>query len=205
MNNTKPADIIYLQELIPDIKLEMVYAGTHNFIGDIIDGYKNPVALLSQPAAAALSLIQEELRAFKLSLKIFDAYRPQQAVDHFVRWSEDVSDIRHKEKFYPTLTKPELFSEGYIVKKSSHSRGSTVDLTIVDNAGNELDMGTPFDFYGPQSWPTYMDLTTTQLSNRLLLRSLMVSHGFTPFATEWWHFTLKNEPYPNTYFNFEVA
>jgi D-alanyl-D-alanine dipeptidase len=204
MNNTKPTDIIYLHDIIPDIGLDMVYATTHNFIGDIIDGYKKPVALLSQPATQALALIQEELRTFKFSLKIFDAYRPQQAVDHFVRWSEDCDDLRNQATFYPGLSKPELFSEGYIVKKSSHSRGSTVDLTIVDSNGEELDMGTPFDFFGRASWPTYMDLTTTQLSNRLLLRSLMVNHGFTPFATEWWHFTLKNEPYPNTYFNFAV-
>jgi D-alanyl-D-alanine dipeptidase len=204
MIEEKPGDFIYVQDIVPHIVIDMAYAHCHNFIGSVIDGYLAPTALLTYPAAKALLAIQQKLLAFNLKLKLFDAYRPQQAVDHFVRWSQDEHDICMKQEFYPTLTKAQLFSEGYIVKKSSHSRGSTVDLTITDNNGNELDMGTRFDFFGPQSWPTYLDLTPTQCANRLLLRNLMIAHGFTPFATEWWHFTLTNEPYRDTYFNFAV-
>lgn len=148
------------------------------------------------------------LAPFGLGLKLFDAYRPQRAVEHFVRWARDVNDLRMKAEFYPGVEKRDLLKEGYIAEKSSHSRGSTVDVTLVPlNAtrpAQALDMGTPFDWFGPESWPNSPAVTPVQRAHRLLLRMVMEKHGFQPYAQEWWHFTLINEPFPGTYFDFPV-
>lgn len=201
-----PEGFVYLDETIPGIVVELRYAGDHNFIGRAIDGYRGRRAVASAPAAAALAQVQAELRPFGLSLKIFDAYRPQRAVDHFVRWAKDAADTRMKAEFYPRVDKANLFKDGYISERSGHSRGSTVDLTLAALAPPHapLDMGTAFDFFGPEAWPEYADLTPQQKANRLLLQSLMIRHGFRPYRQEWWHFTLEREPYPDTYFDFPV-
>jgi D-alanyl-D-alanine dipeptidase len=202
-----PKGFVYLDETVPDILTDMRYATTHNFVGDRIDGYLQPRPILTRQAAVALQKAQEELRPFGLGLKLFDAYRPQRAVDHFVRWAKDVTDIRMKAEFYPGVQKENLFRDDYIAAKSGHSRGSTVDVTIVplgDASARELDMGTGFDFFGPESWPERRDISPDQRAHRMLLQILMKKCGFTPYPKEWWHFTLKNEPFPDTYFDFPV-
>lgn len=203
-----PDGFVDLQQAIPTIQLDMRYYGNHNFIGERIDGYLAPRALLTYQAAEALKGAQQELAAFGLGLKIFDAYRPQRAVAHFVRWAEDVNDTRMKAEFYPEVDKHILFQEGYIARKSGHSRGSTVDLTLAPlNASGptaELDMGTGFDLFSPLSWPDSPAITLSQRAHRLLLRTVMEKYGFKPYDKEWWHFTLINEPFPDTYFNFPV-
>jgi D-alanyl-D-alanine dipeptidase len=203
-----PQGFVYLDEVIPDLRLDLRYCSEHNFVGERIDGYRVPRAILSREAAAALAKVQEDLRPFGLGLLVYDAYRPQRAVDHFVRWAQDLQDIRTKAEFYPDVDKRDLFREEYIAARSSHSRGSTVDLTLValdsppGDAG--LDMGTGFDFFGPESWPDYAGVTPAQRAHRLLLRSLMLQHGFRPYPKEWWHFTLADEPYPESWFDFPV-
>ena len=201
-----PDGFVYLDEAIPDIVIELKYTTGDNFVGQPIDGYRHGNAILSEPAAAALADVQVELQPFGLGLKVFDAYRPQRAVDHFVRWGEDLDDQRTKPDFYPDVAKEDLFEEGYIAARSGHSRGSTVDLTIVyrDEAGaaHELDMGSGYDFFGPISWPDSPAVTAQQRANRALLHNVMTSHGFNHYAREWWHFTLADEPYPDTYFDF---
>ena len=200
-----PSGFVDLQKTVPSIVVELRYSGKNNFVGKPIDGYEAQVCYISTPAAVALKSVQEELLAFGLGLKIFDAYRPQRAVDHFVRWAKDLNDTKMKASYYPDVLKSELFDKGYIAARSGHSRGSTVDLTLIDLAtANELDMGTGFDFFSPLSWPTSMAVSSQQRVNRLLLRSVMLRHGFRPLAEEWWHFTLANEPYPTTYFDFLV-
>lgn len=200
-----PQGFVYVQDLVPTIKLDMRYATSHNFVGRPIAGYIRPKAILTGPAAAALAKVQAELQPFGLGLKIFDAYRPQRAVDDFYRWSHDTADTKMKREFYPHLSKGKLFQEKYILTKSGHSRGSTVDLTIISlKDGRELDMGSGFDLFGSESWPDYPGLPASQRAHRLLLRALMEKHGFAPYFSEWWHFTLKNEPYPETYFDFPV-
>ena len=150
--------------------------------------------------------VQADLQPFGLQLLIFDAYRPQQAVNDFVAWSHDYGDTQTKATYYPRVAKASLFPEGYIAERSGHSRGSTVDLTIVSATPpfQALDMGTPFDFFGPESWPAYAGCTLQQRANRMLLQGLMKKHGFNPYPQEWWHFTYANEPYPETYFDFIV-
>lgn len=199
-----PEGFSYVDALIPDAVIELRYSGTQNFIGDPVDGYANARPVLSTPAAQALLAVQKELRPFGLGIKLFDAYRPQQAVDHFVRWAKDVQDTRMKATFYPAVDKRHLFRDDYIAERSGHSRGSTVDLSVVNLAPphTPLDMGTPFDFFDPASWPEHPELSPQQRANRLLLQSLMQKHGFRHYPKEWWHFTLNKEPYPNTYFNF---
>lgn len=202
-----PCGFVYVDRVIPDIKIEIKYYTDHNFVGEPIDGYQKPAAILTKGAAQALAGVQNELRPFGLGLKIFDAYRPQQAVDHFVRWAGDLTDLRMKREFYPEASKKNLFKEGYIAAKSSHSRGSTVDITIVSlqsETSSELDMGSAFDFFGRQSWPNSDEVSSTQRAHRMLLQVLMEKHGFVPYEQEWWHFTLKNESYPKTWFNFPV-
>ena len=196
-----PKGFVYVDEAIPDIVVELRYHASQNFVGLPIDGYTSGRAILSGPAAA-LAEVQAELRGFGLGIKIFDAYRPQRAVDHFVRWAKDLTDTKTKARYYPDTDKRELIKQGYIAESSGHSRGSTVDLTLVNRANPRLplDMGTPFDFFSVASGPDYPGLTPQQRANRLLLQSLMVKHGFKPYAKEWWHFTLKDEPYPDTYF-----
>jgi D-alanyl-D-alanine dipeptidase len=203
-----PSGFVYLSDVAPTIVLDMRYANSDNFIGTPIEGYINPVAIATKEAAVALNNVQTNLQRFGLGLKIYDAYRPQRAVDHFVRWAKDLTDVRKQTEYYPKVAKQILFQEGYIASKSGHSRGSTYDLTLVSIANKgvprELDMGSPFDFFDPKSGSEYADLSVTQRANRLLLKTVMVKLGFKPYPKEWWHFTLKEEPYPDTYFNFVI-
>ena len=197
---------VLLSDAVPDAILEIRYYSTYNFIGDRIDGYEEPVALLTREAAAALKEVSDELVAKGYRLKIYDAYRPQMAVSHFMRWALDFEDTRMKEYFYPELEKDVLFPLGYIAEHSGHSRGSTVDLTLFDmTTEKEVDMGGTFDYFGELSHPDYTGITEEQYQNRMILREAMLAHGFKPLAEEWWHFTLENEPYPNTYFTFPVS
>lgn len=218
-----------VKEYIPSIVVEMRYYGSHNFVGQPIDGYKAPRCLLTEKAAKALKEAQRDLERFSFSLKVYDCYRPQRAVDYFVSWARDIGDKRTKKEFYPTIDKGNLFKYGYIAAQSTHSRGSTVDLTIVPvpvpeqeeyRQGQELfacflpegkrfrdnsiDMGTGFDCFHIFSQTTSSETGILQRSNRLLLRTLMEKHGFVNSEMEWWHFTLKDEPYPDTYFDFVV-
>jgi D-alanyl-D-alanine dipeptidase len=203
-----PGGFVYVEEVIPDIRVELRYFTDDNFVGQRIDGYLRPRCILTREAAEGLQKVQEELKPFGLGLKIYDAYRPQQAVDHFVRWAKDLADARMKQQFYPNVAKESLFLEGYIAEKSSHSRGSTVDLTIVSLAeatlDSELDMGSGFDFFGPESWPENPSMSPQQRAHRLLLQALMQKHGYQPYPQEWWHFTLKREPFPESSFNFPI-
>ena len=194
-----------LAEAVPDAILEIRYYSTYNFVGDRVDGYERPVAYLTKEAAAALKAASDDCVARGYRLKIYDAYRPQRAVSHFMRWAKDVGDVRMKPYFYPNLDKSVLFEQGYIAEKSGHSRGSTVDLTLFDmKTEKEVDMGGTFDWFGEESHPDFLGVTEAQLANRMLLREIMLAHGFKPLAEEWWHFTLKDEPYPDTYFDFRV-
>ncbi len=200
------SDFVLLSDAVPDAILEIRYYSTYNFVGERIDGYEEPVALLTKEAAAALKEVSDDVIAQGYRLKIYDAYRPQKAVDHFVRWAEDTSDVKMKEYFYPDLEKDVLFPLGYIAEHSGHSRGSTVDLTLFDmTTEKEADMGGTFDFFGELSHPDYKDITEEQYANRMILREAMLRHGFKPLDEEWWHFTLENEPYPDTYFTFPVC
>ena len=201
-----PSGFVLLADYIPHIVQEIRYYSTYNFIGDRIDGYEEPVALLTIEAARALRSVSSELIVQGYRLKVFDAYRPACAVKHFVFWGIEDQDIRMKPYFYPDLEKQELFSRGYIAKQSSHSRGSAVDLTLLDmKTGKELDMGSPFDLFSEVSHPDYRGITDEQYANRMTLRRVMLRNGFAPIDCEWWHFALKNEPYPNTYFEFPVS
>jgi len=197
---------VELGQAVPDAILEMRYYSTYNFTGDRIEGYEQPVALLTKEAAAALKAVSDDVMKQGYRLKVYDAYRPQRAVTHFMRWAKDPKDARMKNHFYPELAKDVLFPRGYILEKSGHSRGSTVDLTLFDTrTQKELDMGGTFDYFGALSHPDYRKITKRQYDNRMILRNAMLRHGFEPLAEEWWHFTLKDEPYPDTYFDFPVA
>lgn len=204
-----PEGFVYLDDYIPDIAVDLRYYSNNNFVGDTVDGYQTVKCIISLKAAEALRKVNDELNAKGFGIKVFDAYRPQQAVDHFVRWAKDLSDTLMKSVYYPEVDKSELFDKGYIAEKSGHSRGSTIDLTLIylqgDNKGKELDMGTGWDFFGPKSWPSSDAVTEVQKEHRMLLQSVMVKHGFKPLKEEWWHFTLENEPFPETYFNFPVV
>lgn len=197
---------VILSDFVPSAVQEIRYHSTYNFIGERIDGYEEPIALITKEAARALKSAAGELMVQGYRLKIFDAYRPATAVKHFVLWGIEDTDIRMKPYFYPGLEKQELFSKGYIAKQSSHSRGSAVDLTLLDMAtGKELDMGSPFDFFGEISHPDFKGITDEQYENRMLLQSVMLRNGFAPLECEWWHFMLADEPYPDTYFSFPVS
>ncbi len=219
---------VLVKDAIPTIVLDMRYAGQHNFIGRPIEGYQAPNAYLTREAADALAKVQDELLTLGLSIKIYDSYRPQRAVNHFIEWAMDLSDTAVKEEFYPGVAKTDLFSEGYISERSSHTRGSTLDLTIVpypppaepewfieqqqpctlpaENryADNSLDMGTGYDCFDTLSWTDDDRIGPSERAHRLLLKSLMEKYGFRNYAREWWHFTLEHEPYPDTYFDFPV-
>ncbi len=196
---------VALAEAVPDAILEPRYYSTYNFVGERIDGYEEPCALLTKEAARALRAASDDCVRRGYRLKIYDAYRPQRAVAHFVRWASDLGDTRMKPYFYRDLDKSVLFERGYIAGKSGHSRGSTVDLTLFDmKIGKEVDMGGTFDWFGLESHPDYKGVTKEQYANRMLLREIMLAHGFKPLSEEWWHFTLANEPYPDTYFDFPV-
>ena len=225
---TDPAEdtsqFVTLTDAVPDAILEIRYFGTYNFVGARIDGYLEPTALLTKQAADSLRAVSDDVKALGFRLKIYDAYRPQQAVDHFVRWAEDIPDTLMRQYFYPDLNKDVLFDQEYICAKSGHTRGSTVDLTLFDmRTEKELDMGGTFDWFGPESHPDFCgnpetmeftgdnakspvgrNITSEQFCNRMILREAMMRHGFKPFPTEWWHFTLQDEPFPDTYFNFPV-
>ena len=201
-----PSGFVVLSDVIPSVVLEIRYYSTYNFIGDRIDGYEEPTALLTKEAARALKSVAGEMNVQGYRLKIFDAYRPACAVKHFVLWGLEDQDIRMKPYFYPELEKQSLFAEGYIAARSGHSRGSTVDLTLLDmNTGREADMGSPFDLFSEVSHPDYRGITEEQYANRMLLQRVMVRNGFRPLDCEWWHFTLEDEPYPDTYFEFPVS
>jgi len=197
---------VVLSEYVPSIVQEIRYYSTYNFIGDRIDGYEEPCALMTKEGARALKAVSNELNVRGYRLKVFDAYRPVAAVKHFVLWGIEDTDVRMKPYFYPTLEKQELFEKGYIASRSSHSRGSTVDLTLLDmQTGKELDMGSPFDLFSEVSHPDCRSVTEEQYANRMLLQGAMVRNGFAPLDCEWWHFTLQDEPFPDTYFEFPVS
>ncbi len=199
------SDFVLLTDAVPDAILEIRYYATYNFVGTRIDGYEAPIAMLTKKAAKALKAVSDDVMAKGYRLKIYDAYRPQKAVDHFVRWAADVADTTMKYCFYPNLDKSVLFEQDYIMAKSGHTRGSTVDLTLFDMAtGKELDMGGTFDWFGEESHPDYRGITDEQYAHRMILRTAMLSHGFKPLDSEWWHFTLADEPYPDTYFTFPL-
>ena len=199
------SDFVRVTDVIPDAILEIRYYSTYNFVGERIDGYELPIALMTREAADSLKAVNDELKANGYRIKIWDAYRPQRAVNHFIRWAENISDTAMKAVFYPMVDKSLLFEQGYIYARSSHSRGSTVDLTLLDAAsGKELDMGSPFDWFGEESHPDYPCPLYRQSENRKILHNAMVRHGFEGLDSEWWHFTLRNEPYPDTYFDFPV-
>lgn len=212
------SQFVNIMDVVPDAILEIRYYGTYNFVGDRIDGYLQPTALLTKRAADSLKAVSDDVIKMGYRLKIYDAYRPQMAVDHFVRWAADVQDTRMKKYFYPNLDKSVLFEQDYIAEKSGHTRGSTVDLTLFDmNTEKELDMGGTFDWFGPESHPDFGgdpvkmkysgngNITAEQFRNRMILRAAMLRHGFKPLDSEWWHFTLKDEPFPDTYFTFPVT
>jgi zinc D-Ala-D-Ala dipeptidase len=195
-------------DIVPGLVVEMRYAGEHNFVGTRIDGYRRRLCLLTREAAAALAEVQHDLAEQGLGIKVFDCYRPAQAVAHFVRWAQDLADLKGKAEFYPDVDKRDLFKDGYIAARSGHSRGSTVDLTLVrledGQPAVELDMGTPFDLFSPRSWPSDKGVNAAAQANRALLATAMTKRGFRPLQTEWWHFTLADEPFPETYFDFPV-
>ncbi len=196
---------VELKQAIPGIVYDIRYFGNDNFVGKQVDGYHKAAAYLSREAAKALTEVQKELNAEGLGLKVFDAYRPQKAVDHFVRWGKDVNDTLTKAKYYPEVDKAQLFELEYVATRSSHTRGSTLDLTIIDlKTGQELDMGSPWDFFGAISHHDSPLVNATHTANRNKLRNLMKKHGFKEYPQEWWHYTLVNEPFPDTYFDFDV-
>jgi D-alanyl-D-alanine dipeptidase len=224
-----PGNFIDIQKVIPDVVLDIRYYSPHNFVGERVDGYLAPKCFLTTDAAQALAGVQKDLAPYSLTLKIYDCYRPQRAVNHFVRWAKEIENTKTRKEFYPTIDKRNLFKDGYIAEKSGHSRGSTLDLTIVPLpapiqadyipgqklsecylpaekrfADNSIDMGTGFDCFHELSNTANANIGRQQKINRLLLKSLMEKHEFKNYDMEWWHYTLKNEHYPNTYFNFVI-
>ena len=218
------SEFVTITDVVPDAILEIRYFSTYNFVGKRIDGYLEPTALLTRRAADSLQAVSKDVMAQGYRLKIYDAYRPQKGVDHFVRWAKDISDTLMKAYFYPDLNKDVLFPQDYIMEKSGHTRGSTVDLTLFNMATEkEVDMGGTFDWFGVESHPDFCgnpetgeytgdnskspvgrSITAEQFANRMLLRQAMLRHGFKPVDSEWWHFTLADEPFPDTYFTFPV-
>ena len=199
------SDFVYITDVVPDAILEIRYYSTYNFVGERIDGYLAPTAMLTRTAADSLKAVSDDVIKLGYRLKIYDAYRPQCAVDHFVRWAADIPDTTMRQYFYPDVDKSLLFEQEYIMEKSGHTRGSTVDLTLFDmTTEKEVDMGGTFDWFGEESHPDYRGITDEQYANRMILRDAMVRHGFKTLDSEWWHFTLKDEPYPDTYFTFPI-
>jgi D-alanyl-D-alanine dipeptidase len=199
-----PLGFVYINDIDESIKIDLRYSTTNNFTGHIIEGYKSNMAIISHDAAKSLVQVQNDLKKKNLSLKIFDAYRPQMSVNYFIKWSNDLADTINKSLYYPKIKKAQLFPMGYIAERSGHSRGSTVDLTIIDNKTNkELDMGTLYDFFGPESSTDFSNITDKQMSNRLLLLEVMTKNGFKNYPMEWWHYTLVPEPF-DSYFNFVI-
>ena len=208
------SQFVLVTDVVPDAILEIRYYSSYNFIGERIPGYEQPIAMLTRQAADSLKVVSDELLQKGYRLKVFDAYRPQCAVDFFMEWAADTTDVRMQDYFYPELTKSVLIPQGYIAEKSGHTRGSTIDLTLFDmNTEKEVDMGCTFDYFGVASHPdvlpeqeigAYCPITQEQYDNRMILREAMLAHGFKPYDCEWWHFTLENEPFPDTYFTFPV-
>lgn len=214
-NEEDSSGFVLVTDVVPDAILEIRYFSTYNFIGDRIPGYLEPVAILTRQAADSLKRVSDDLLKQGYRLKIFDAYRPQCAVNYFMEWAGNVADVRMKEYFYPELDKAVLIPQEYIAEKSGHTRGSTVDLTLFDmRAEKEADMGCTYDYFGVASHPdvlpgqeigAYRPISEEQYANRMILRNAMLAHGFRPYDCEWWHFTLGDEPYPDTYFTFPVS
>lgn len=204
--NKLPKGFVYIEDVIPNAIYDIRYFGEYNFVGKQIDGYKAPFAIMSSQSAKALKAVSDELERKGYTLKIYDAYRPQKAVNHFVTWAKDPKDLLMQDIFYPKVNKKDVFKLGYLSSKSGHSRGSTVDLTIVykkyDN--RDVDMGSPYDFFGEISSHGTKQITAKQTTNRNILKNAMVKHGFKPYNKEWWHYTLKSEPYPKKYYDFDV-
>ena len=170
-----------------------------------VDGYKANTLILTKDAALALKKVEAELLQHHLCLKVYDGYRPQRAVNHFITWARQLNDTINKKIFYPNVKKSNLFKEEYIANKSGHSKGSTLDLTIIDKiTGKPLDMGSPYDFFGEASWVDYQNISEKQKQNRQLLQKVMLKYGFKNYPKEWWHFTLRQEPFPDTYFDFVI-
>ena len=200
-----PKGFSYIKDISPTIQGELRYCHNNNFMGVPVNGYEENTLIATTPTAKALKKVQDELASQKLGLKVYDAYRPQTAVNHFVKWARVINDTLMKQQYYPEINKRHLFKKGYISSKSGHSRGSTVDLTIRHlETGKELDMGSPYDFFGISSHITYENLTKQQKKNRQLLQKVMRKHGFRSYSKEWWHFTLRGEPFPKTFFDFPV-
>lgn len=202
-----PEGFVYLHDVAPTIEADLKYCDADNFVGAPVDGYERPVCVVSRAAADALRAAQAELSQWGLTLIVFDAFRPQRAVDHFVRWAADPDDVKTKAAHYPDVPKDELFERGYIAAQSSHSRGSAVDLTLGyarEGGAVPLDMGAPFDFFGERSWTAYAEITPQQRANRMLLSTVLAKHGFKNYPKEWWHFNLRNEPFPDRYFDFPI-
>jgi D-alanyl-D-alanine dipeptidase len=206
MISKNAAGFVLLSDVVPHIVQEIRYFSTYNFVGERVDGYEEPVALLTREAARALKAVSNEMMVKGYRLKVFDAYRPVTAVKHFLLWAIEDEDVRMKPYFYPDIDKQDAFEMGYIAKQSSHSRGSTIDLTLLDmKTGKEVDMGGPFDLFSEVSHPDYRGITDEQYANRMLLRAAMERNGFEPYECEWWHFRLADEPFPDTWFDFPVA
>ncbi|MDN3666396.1 M15 family metallopeptidase [Algibacter miyuki] len=200
-----PDGFVYVTDVIPTLHVELRYHTDNNFVAKPVDGYRSNRLILTKQAAEALKLVQDELESQNLCLKVYDGYRPQQAVNHFIRWARDLNDTVNKTDFYPKIKKRSLFKAGYIATRSGHSRGSTIDLTIIDgNTGEILDMGSPYDFFGEASWVSYPNISEEQKRNRQLLQNVMLKNGFRNYFKEWWHFTLRWEPFPKTFFDFPV-
>ena len=200
---TQDAPLVRLSVVDETITQDPRYAGSDNFMGRPVRGYYAPEIMVTLEAAEALAAAQKGAKAHGLSLLVFDGYRPQRAVDHFVEWGADLADTLNKAAYYPNVPKAELFERGYIAERSGHSRGSTVDLTLTRD-GLPLDMGTPFDFFDELSHTENPAITPEAMANRMLLRDIMTAAGFRNYVNEWWHYTLVNEPYPDTYFNIPV-
>jgi len=197
---------IDIKEYIPSIIIDLKYSSDDNFTGRVVKGYESPKCLLTFEAARRLKIIQTILNNSGYSLKIYDAYRPQRSVNHFINWSKNQSDTLKKSYFYPNLLKSNLFELGYIAASSSHSRGSTVDITLVEiSSGKEIDMGSPYDFFGLESSHDYENISITQKNNRKLLLDVMTKNGFSSYSKEWWHYTFIDEPFPTTYFDFTIS
>jgi len=200
----RPDTFIDAATVVQKLTVEMRYAGAHNFVGRPIDGYEAPLCLLTRQAAAALAAVARDLATQGLGLKVYDCYRPARAVAHFGRWARDLRDTAAKAEFYPDVDKRTLFRDGYIAAHSGHSRGSTVDLTLVKLDGGAVDMGTPFDLFSPRSAPSDSSVGAEARANRARLAQAMRRGGFYAYGKEWWHFTLRGEPFPSTYFDFPV-
>jgi D-alanyl-D-alanine dipeptidase len=201
---SRPSSFVDAATVVPGLIVEMRYAGSHNFTGRPVDGYEAPHCLLTREAAAALAEVARDVATRGLAIKVFDCYRPVRAVMNFVRWARDLNDQKMKAEFYPNVDKRTLFRDGYIASHSGHSRGSTTDLTLSKTDGTELDMGTHFDFFSPKSWTADPTITPAEHANRMLLADAMRRRGFRGYDKEWWHFTLRGEPYPATFFDFPV-